>query len=568
MVDPVLNDISETLGLSEAQLRAQAEEELSRRRQSELLLSEPYLFHRDVLCDDTKNHFGVSNKDRLRPFHQEGLEWINRRTGKRLKLILWPRGHLKSTIFTQGETTRRLLKIPNLRVFIASSTSDMAKTFLSAIKGYFGSEIVKEYYGDWLPTSKSGKYYKNNEFELTLLCRTNTALREPSISVAGLEATRVSQHYDLIVCDDLVVEENVGNFEQMDKVWRIWQSYLDLLEPDGEMWVIGTRYHPLDLYGRIISDYVDPRCFDGFDTQHIDHCHCEFDVSIKQLRSDAGDYLFDSKFDDKVAQQLLSIKGQRFFSCQYENNPSSADTVWFNEAEIEAAIISPEEIDAIRDKLVWYMAVDPAESVERRSSYTALVVVGVDHSTGIWYVDFAKQTRVDTAGFINAVFDAHRQLHPHRFGLELSTRKALEYVLKDKMAQLNYFFTIEEVKPALGKQPNAKETRIRSLKPLFEAGRIKINKNLRDLVSILYTLPASPTYDLVDCLSFILQMVPKGLGSETDGTARPPRLTQNKGLTYGVRTDTTTKFSGAQQRIRSGFGTRFQRIYRSTRSIR
>ena len=386
-VDELAKDISRTLGLTPDQLRAQVEEELTRRRQTEFILSEPYLFHREMLCDPI-------NKAKLRQFHQDGLQWVNRPSGKRLKLILWPRGHLKSTIFTQGETTRRILKNHNLRAFIASSTTDMARTFLSAIKGYFSSERIIENYGDFMPSSKSDKYFKDNLQELTLTCRDNRALREPTIAVAGLEATRTSQHYDLIICDDLVVEENVGNFEQMDKTWKIWQTYLDLLEPDGEMWVIGTRYNPIDLYGRILTDYVDPRCFDGYTTSHVPHCSCEFDVSVLQLRNEKGDYIFDSKFDDMVAKQLLAIKGQRFFSCQYENNPSSADTVWFQEEELDRSICSPQEIDAIRDRLVWYMVVDPAESLERRSSFTAVVCVGVDHETGIWYVDYATDTKI------------------------------------------------------------------------------------------------------------------------------------------------------------------------------
>ena len=467
-------------------------------------------------------------------------------------------------------TTRRILKNHNLRAFIASSTTDMARTFLSAIKGYFSSERIIENYGDFMPSSKSDKYFKDNLQELTLTCRDNRALREPTIAVAGLEATRTSQHYDLIICDDLVVEENVGNFEQMDKTWKIWQTYLDLLEPDGEMWVIGTRYNPIDLYGRILTDYVDPRCFDGYTTTHVPHCSCEFDVSVLQLRNEKGDYIFDSKFDDMVAKQLLAIKGQRFFSCQYENNPSSADTVWFQEEELDRSICSPQEIDAIRDRLVWYMVVDPAESLERRSSFTAVVCVGVDHETGIWYVDYATQARVDTGGFISLIFDAHYKMHPHRFGMELATRKALEYVLKDRMAQTGHFFTIEEVKPALGNQPNAKEIRIRSLKPLFEGNRVRINSELRDLISILYTLPASPTYDLADALSFVLQMVPKGLGTDMHSRPKvsPPRLTLNKGITYGVRTNAETRFSGRNQRIKSGFGQRFRRIYPSVRSVR
>jgi len=524
--NPSLRDLYTDLGVSPEELDALASRELSRRKEAEFLVTDPYLFHREVVCEPRF-------RDRLRPFHQEGLEWLNQASKRRLKLILWPRGHLKSTIFTQGETIRRLLLNPDLRVLINSSKQDTGVPFLTAIKGVYGSDRFKALYGDLLPNNRSGKEFLNNQFALTLLSRRNKSLKEPSISVSGLDVTKTSQHYDLIFHDDVVVRENVGNFEMMDKVWKSWQDSLDLLEPDGIMVVIGTRWHPLDLYGRILSDHVDPRCFStGEKTHHVPHCECQFDVSLLKYKNDQGLYIFDSKFDDLVIKQLKSIKTQREFSSQYENNPASEENCWFKQEEVERSLISKEEIQALRSRLVWYMIVDPAESLEARSSFTAVVCVGVDHQTGVWYVDYAKQARVDTEGFISLIFDAHIEMNPHIFAMEKSTRKALEYVIKDKMAQFNRFFSIEEVTPALGHTPNAKEIRIRSLRPLFSAGRIKINSELHDLISILTTIPSSPTFDLADALSYTFQLVPGGLGSGVDITSLPSRVVQNKGLIY------------------------------------
>lgn len=525
-----ISELSELLNIPEQELSALAESELARRRQAEFLLTEPWLFHRDVLCDPKKVEY-------LRPFHKEGLDWINRPGGKRLKLLLWPRGHLKSTIFTQGESARRAIANPNLRVLVNASKVDLGKPFLSAIKGYFADQRLSALYGNLLPHSKSSKYFRNNEVELTLLSRTNLSLREPTISVSGLDATKTSQHYDLIFHDDLVMRENVGTPEQMDKVWKVWQDSLDLLEPDGTMVVIGTRWHPLDLYGRILSDYVDPRCFQppAGQTVHIPGCSCQFDVHILVLRDENGAFIFDSKFDEAIASQLVAVKGLREFNAQYLNNPATAEGCWFNEQHIRAALVPAEEIDSLRSKLTWYMVVDPAESLEQRSSFTAIVCVGVNHQTGVWYVDYARQLRCDTAGFITAVFSAVQQMNPHVFGMEKKTRKALEYVLKDKMAQFGRFFTIEDCEPMMGRTYDAKGIRIRSLKPLLEHGRLFINETLRDLINILYTAPSTTTLDLADALSYVSQLVPKGLGADSVApSAKPSYVLQNKGLQYAV----------------------------------
>jgi hypothetical protein len=442
-----------------------------------------------------------------------------------------------TSLFTQGDSLRESLVDPNIRILINSAGIDLSRKMLTAIRGHLGREDFQEIYGSLVPGSSSSKEYKNNRDELTLLNRTNLSLREATFTCSGLEASKTSQHYDLIFHDDLVNRENVSSYEMMDKVWKIWQDSLDLLEPDGRMIVIGTRWSPQDLYGRILKDYVDQRCFDGQTTHHVAGCKCLFDVSILILRDDKGNYIFDSKFDDAVVDSLKTIKGIREFSSQYENNPSSPEGSWFGEVDIEnTALISPAEIEAIRHKLIWYMIVDPAESIERRSSFTAVVGVGVDPETGMIYVDMARQERVDTAGFITLIFDCHKKLKPHYFYIEKNTRKALEYVLKDKMSTFNHHFTIQEVNPILGKTSHAKETRVRSLVPLFESGRIKINSTLHDLISILSTIPAANSWDLADVLSYILQVAPKGLGGElVTPDARPAKVVQNKGLSYVTR---------------------------------
>jgi hypothetical protein len=550
-------------GITQEELSLAATELLAQRRENELLLREPYLFHREVLCPPKLKSY-------LRPFHQEGLEWMNRKGGKRLKLILWPRGHLKSTIFTQGESVRHATMNPNIRILINSSKAEgVGEAFLTSIKGSLSSDSYTRRYGNVLPNTKSGKHFRNNQRELTFLTRTNVSLKEPTITISGLDATKTSQHYDLIFHDDLVMRENVGTFEMMDKVWQVWQDSMDLLEPDGTMVIIGTRWHPLDLYGRIISDYVDKRCFDGCITNHVANCSCHFDVSVLTLRNDDGTYIFDSKFDDNIAKQLLTIKTQREFSAQYENNPTNSETIWFKKEDIDASIIEPEEIEKMREHLVWYMLVDPAESTEKRASYTAIVAVGVDHETGHWYVDYAKQLKVDTAGFINAVFDAHYLMKPHRFAMEKKTRKALEYVLKDKMAQFNRFFSIEDLNPALGNTPNAKEIRIRSLRPMFEAGRIHINATLHDLLSILYTIPSSPTFDLPDVLSYTFQLVPQGLGAEGYSPSKPAIVTLNKGIQYAVRYHARQRsnVAGCGTRVESGTSLSFKRVHSSVRPL-
>ena len=483
-------------------LRDAARDEIVKRRRAEFFLANPFLFQRDLLCKPAwRGNFAE--------IHERGLEWINQ--GKRKKLVLWPRKHLKSTIFTQGEALRRAVIDPDIRILISNFKWDNAKRFLGAIKGYLQQPAFVELYGDLLPESKD-KYRKNNDAELTLKSRINLGLKEPTFSTTGLDAAQTSQHYDLIIHDDLVDRRNIGTMDQIEKVITYYKDSLDLLDSQKELWILGTRWHPCDLYGWIMDSFCDPRCLAN-DFEHVKDCSCDFDVTLKELEEN-GKYVFPALFDDKEAEELLRQKGTYEFATQYRNNPIDPSICWFRQGEVEAALCPVKEIQEIRDKCIWYIAVDPAESVEKRSCLTAAVAVGVHRETGIWYVDEAKGVRVETPGFVDLCFETYKKYPYPEFGLELNTRKSLSYAIKDQMARRGIYFSIRDLSPIRGwAGGDIKAQRIKRLIPLFQFGRIKIREDLKDLIQSLITLPAARSWDIPDALSYIMDMVPPGIGS-------------------------------------------------------
>ena len=267
-----------------------------------------------------------------------------------------------STIFTVGESIRRALLDPDIRILISSVKHDNAKRFLGAIKGHLQSPKFIELYGNLLP-DKMDKRRPDNGSELTLRTRMNLGLKEPTFSTTGLDAAQTSQHYDLIIHDDLVERRNIGTVEQIEKVITYYKDSLDLLDPGKELWVLGTRWHPLDLYGWIMESFCDPRCVEN-DFEHVKGCRCDFDVTLKELEED-GKYVFPSLFNSEEAEELLRQKGSYEFAAQYRNNPTDPSICWFKQAEVEAALVPVEEIQSRRSKLIWYIAVDPAESTEK-----------------------------------------------------------------------------------------------------------------------------------------------------------------------------------------------------------
>lgn len=164
------------------------------------------------------------------------------------KLFLWPRGSFKSTIVTQGYSLWRLVRDPNLRVLIDSRTIDRSKFFLSEIKQHLDrNDRFKELFGNW----KSVPGWA--EHEITLPHRT-IPHREPSIRCSGLNSPVTGGHYDLIIMDDIHDETNSTTEVKCNAAVLHFQSLFPILEPEGQLIVIGTPWSPLDVYQTILDN--------------------------------------------------------------------------------------------------------------------------------------------------------------------------------------------------------------------------------------------------------------------------------------------------------------------------
>lgn len=166
-------------------------------------------------------------------------------------LILAPRGHGKSTICTIAYSLWKLVRDADTRILIVSNTADQADALAGEIKAQTETNpALCTLFGNM-----QGKIWRRNQF--TLAGRTRIG-KETSVTSIGVEGAIISRHYDVIILDDVVDEENSQSRRARGKL-RTWYAkvLLPCLEPDGEMHVLGTRYHPQDLYGGFISNHHD-----------------------------------------------------------------------------------------------------------------------------------------------------------------------------------------------------------------------------------------------------------------------------------------------------------------------
>lgn len=170
----------------------------------------------------------------------------------RKALVLIPRDHLKTTLITQGRGTQVKLKDFNCRILVSTALFKLTMTILDQIKSHFQNDN----HMTWLfpecrlPPAMSKAGGRREEFSLP--CRTSTGAKETCYSGAAVDASQVSKHFDYIFLDDLVSDRNIKTSEAIEGVISHYKNVHSLLEPNGQMYIVGTRWDQNDLYGEIL----------------------------------------------------------------------------------------------------------------------------------------------------------------------------------------------------------------------------------------------------------------------------------------------------------------------------
>ncbi len=170
------------------------------------------------------------------------------------KMLCVPRGTFKSSLGTVSYPIWLLLRNPNLRILIDSEIYTNSKNFLREIRGHFESERFQLVFGDYTTDVW-------NETELIIKPR-NRILKEASITASGIGAQKTSQHYDVIIFDDVNGPTNSVTQEQREKVISHYQMAQSLLDPGGIFLITGTRYSEGDLIGWTIKNQLNFKTLD------------------------------------------------------------------------------------------------------------------------------------------------------------------------------------------------------------------------------------------------------------------------------------------------------------------
>lgn len=331
----------------------------------------------------------------LGSIHEELIQYWARSDAKDNQLVLLPRGHLKSKLVAY-RTAWWITKYPETTILYVSATADLAEKQLYAIKQIIDSPIYRRYWPDMIhPEEGKREKWAVGEIAVDHPKRKLEGIRDATCKAVGLTSNTTGFHADVVVLDDIVVPGNAYTEEGRDKVAAAYSQLASIENPGAHEWVVGTRYHPKDIYNTMVQmketlydengDLIsEEEVYELF--QKVVETNGEF-LWPKQSRADGKTFGFDAK---ELARIRAKYVDTTQFHAQYYNNPNSSENSRINNDKFqyyERSLLKNNEGDwFIKDrKLNVYAAIDFAFSLRKQADYTALVTIGVD-SLGNYYV--------------------------------------------------------------------------------------------------------------------------------------------------------------------------------------
>jgi predicted phage terminase large subunit-like protein len=367
-----------------------------------------------------------------------------------------------------------LLKNPNLRILIASKTAQNAEGFLKEIKAHFESNAALiEIFGAYYDPRKVNKW-DNREIEV--LPRTSTA-KEASVTCVGVEGTVVSKHYDVLISDDLVDEDNSRTLHQRNKTRTWYYQTLDpTLEPPspdvphrGEHHRLGTRYHWDDLYGHLIDNELKEhhQIVPGLDSEGRSPWPQKYPPKwFAGKRRKSGIIIYNAQYQCDTE----AMKGEIF---QYDDCQQLDDAAFPSASSLQV-----------------YMGVDLAISQTDAADKFAIVVIGATRDRTAYYVLDFFEDRLRFKAQTAKIVEFHHRWDPIRTAIETQQYQEAQYqTLQDDHPGVR-------VRPV--KQSKDKLTRAWKLSAIFEDKRVFFRKSQGLLIEHLVLFPGFRFKDLFD----------------------------------------------------------------------
>jgi len=312
-------------------------------------------------------------------------------------VFLEPRGAAKTTHGNTGFLAWLIGQFTDLRVGLISNTALQSRAFSRAIR--WTAEGNERYQRIWGNIASDAKW---TDQEWLRADSKHHGTKDVTCFAQGVGGAIISKRFDLILCDDILDEENTETPEQREKV-ETWftQTLLPCLAPDGVVIVIGTRWAEDDLYETLTKPVTEGG--KGW-KEHLRGCYITDDRGevIEDGEGRPTSYWPEYWPVERLEDKRIDL-GTPMFMCAYMNDIRGLmEGNIFKSADWAGSDFYFKELPAGR-KFVVKMGVDLASSEKERADFTARATVAMDDGGDFWVLSVYRDKR--ESGHAEFIYD-------------------------------------------------------------------------------------------------------------------------------------------------------------------
>lgn len=436
------------------------------------------------------------------------------------QLLLLPRGHLKSHCLAVW-VAWWVTKHPETTILYISATAELAESQLYAIKNMLSSRIYQRYWPEMIvPDEGKREKWATTAIAVDHPKRKEEGVRDFTVRTAGLTTNTTGWHADIIVPDDVVVPDNAYTEEGRRKCAAAMSQMASILNAGGMIKACGTRYHPADQYHtwkqQVVPVYDEnDEIVDEQPIWDILEEVVETDGVFlwpRQSRDDGKNFGFDKK---ELARISAMYTDRTQFFAQYYNDPNDPESNRLDSSRFQyydkRHLTNTAGKWWYKDKVLnVYAAIDFAYTLNAKSDFTAIVVVGIAADGHIYILDIDRFKTDKIATFYSKIEEMHHRWGFRKLRAEVTAAQSIIVGdLKDRIRENGASLSIDDHRPT--RHIGSKQERMAAvLEPRYENLSVWHYKGGYVPALEEELILARPQHDdIKDCLASVIEIAVK-----------------------------------------------------------
>ena len=386
------------------------------------------------------------------------------------KLIMLPRAHLKSHMVATW-CAWIITRHPEVTMLYVSATAELAEVQLFDIKNILGGSTYTRFFPEYLdPQEGKRQKWSTKKIIIDHEKRIKEGIRDATVATAGLTTNTTGWHADIVISDDIVVPENAYTEDGRESVSKKTSQFTSIRNAGGFTMACGTRYHPADIYDTWKNQFYNlynkqDEIIDEAPVWEVKEYAVECDgifIWPRVVRpADNKAYGFSLPVLDRIRAEY---EDRVQFHAQYYNDPNDPGSERINRDKFQ--YYEPRYLKCSGG--VWffkgmrlniYAAVDFAFSLNKKSDFTAIVVIGIDSDGNIYVLDIDRFKSDRTIQYFEHIKELHSRWNFRRLRAEVTVaQQVIVNDIKDFLKKDGLGLPVDDYRP--NRHEGSKQERI------------------------------------------------------------------------------------------------------------